>query len=496
MRAEHVKTITTTDEVCSRPGNRAWEPRVEAKHFLCLKNATVDLKKDLEIHEAGRKMSQILKNSPRRSWARNQMGNPRVNLFPKISFALAFSLSIPFSLHAQQSSAPQSFNVKDFGAVGDGKTKDTTAIQKAIDACAQAGGGEVTLPPGTYLTGSIELKSHVHLIVPQGTILQGSGDKTDYPLATARWEGKEKQAYLALIRADHAEGIAITGAGVIQGEKDIGKLRSPRGPTLIEPVECKNVHMDGMTLHGNQMWTVHPTYCRDVTISNLIIQTTGANSDGIDPDSCQKVMIAHCSFATGDDNIAIKSGKGQEGVRVGRPCEDITIADCTFIKGYSSIAFGSELSGGIQNVHIQHCTFQKGRAALYLKSRSGRAGYIRDVLAEDIEVGPEALLEIDTNYTFNSDSQGVAGPEGLTKFQNITINNAKIRCKKAVTVVAITENPVDGITLSNISGTCAQPWIFKNATNVTLKNNHVTGFDTVFLSLDNAKGIGLEESNH
>ena len=415
-----------------------------------------------------------------------------------VCVALAWSLSqaVPSPLCGEQTSPPPSFNVKDFGAVGDGQAKDTAAIQKAIDSCAQAGGGEVTFPAGTYLTGSIQLKSHVHLALPAGTIIQGSGDKADYPLATARWEGMEKPAYLALIRADHAEDIAVTGSGVIQGNSQMGKLRNPRGPTLIEPIECKSVRLDGMTLHANQMWTVHPTYCQDVAISNLVIQTTGWNSDGIDPDSCQRVTIDHCSFETGDDNIAIKSGKGQEGVQVGRPSEDITITNCNFIKGTCSIAFGSELSGGIQNVHIQHCTFRQGRVALYLKSRPGRAGYIRNVTADDLDVGPEPLLEIDINYQANPDAQGVAGPEGLTKFQNITITNVRFQGRQAVKIAATTENPADGITLSQITGTCAQPWVFKNATNVTLKDIHVTGFEKNFLSLDHASGTGLDENNH
>ena len=408
---------------------------------------------------------------------------------------LAIFVSV-HSLHAQQPATKPSFDVRTFGAVGDGETKDTASIQKAIDACAKAGGGDVTFAAGRYLTGSIELRSHVHLIVPQGTIIQGSGDKADYPLATARWEGMEKPAYLALIRADHAEDIAITGAGTIQGDKEIGKLRDPRAPTLIEPIECRNVRLDGLTVHSQHIWTLHPIYCEGVTLSNLIVQSKGGNGDGIDPDSCRHVTIDHCSFDTNDDNIAIKSGKGQEGVKVGRPCEDITITNCTFLKGASSIAFGSELSGGIRDVHIAHCKFYQGGGALYFKMRAGRAGYVRDVTADDLEVGPEPLFVINNNYKFNPDSQGVPGSDGLTKFQNITINNARIACKRAVSVAAMPEKPADGITLSNISGTCTQPWSFKNATNVTLKNIRITGLEKGFLSLDNVTGTGLDESNH
>jgi polygalacturonase len=336
----------------------------------------------------------------------------------------------------------------------------------------------------------------VHLVIPAGAIIQGSSDVADFPLSTARWEGMEKPAYQALIRADHAEDIALTGAGVIQGDSKIGLLRNPRAPTLIEPIECKNVRLDGLTLHGNRIWTVHPTYCQDVAISNLIIQTTGGNSDGIDPDSCQRVTIDHCSFECGDDNISLKSGKGQEGVKVGRPCEDITISNCTFIKGSSSIAFGSELSGGIQNVHIIHCVCKGGRSAIYLKTCPGRAGYVLNVTAEDLDVGPEELLEIMTNYKANPDSQGVPGPAGLSKFQNITINNARVAGVQMVKIVGTADNPADGITLSNITGTCSDAWIIQNATNVTLKDIHVTGFKNDFLALENATGTGLDQTNH
>lgn len=409
---------------------------------------------------------------------------------------LVLALIAPGCRQVQPVSTRVTLNAKDFGAAGDGMTLDTKAIQQAIDTCAAQGGGTVTLPPGTNLTGSIELKSHVTLNIPAGTELLGSSNTADYPLATARWEGMQKPAYLALIRADHTEDIAITGSGVIQGDLNIGKLRNPRGPTLIEPVECQNVRIDGPTLRGNRIWTLHPTYCENVTISHLTIQTTGGNSDGIDPDSCRHMIIDNCTFETGDDNIAIKSGKGQEGVRIGRPTEDLVIENCTFIKGYSSIAFGSELSGGISNVLIRHCTFKKGRVALYLKSRPGRAGYIKDVTVEDVETGPEPLLEIDTDYRSNPDSQGVPGPAGLTKFSDIKISNARINGKSAVKVTARPENPAENITLENITGACADPWIFRNARNVTLRNIHVTGFSQDFLSLTNATGTGLEESNH
>ncbi len=157
---------------------------------------------------------------------------------------------------------------------------------------------------------------------------------------------------------------------------------------------------------------------------------------------------------------------------------------------------GSELSGGISNVRVQHCKFNQGWAAFQLKSREGRGGYIKDFSAEDIDVAEEPLLWIDTDYKYNPDPQGVSGPDGLTKFQNIRISNARVSGKGTVSIKATADNPADGIFLENIAGTASESWTFKNATNVTLKDIHVSGFKGPFLILENASGTGLDQGNH
>ena len=220
------------------------------------------------------------------------------------------------------------YNVRDFGAVADDKTIDTASIQKAIDTAAAAGGGEVVLPAGSYRTGSIELKSHVSLRLEAGAVIHGSAAAEDYPLVTARWEGIERECHQALIFAHNAEDIAISGSGGIVGEGKVGKLRDPRGPTLIEPSNCKNVRLSGVTIGNIGVWTLHPTYCQGVTVSNVTFDSKGKNSDGMDPDSCQAVVIDHCTFSAGDDDIAIKSGKGEEGVKIG-DCRRRTSASLT-----------------------------------------------------------------------------------------------------------------------------------------------------------------------
>ena len=383
-------------------------------------------------------------------------------------------------------------SVRDFGAVGDGQKIETVVLQKALDSVASDGGGEVRVPPGRYVIGSLVLKSHTILRLDAGAILLGSSNRDDYPIVRARWEGIETNCHRALISADHAEDIAITGAGVIEGNPDVGRLRNPRGPTVIETIECGNVRVEGLTLKSSRIWTLHPAYCRDVRISGVTFETAGANSDGIDPDSCQRVLIDGCTFTTGDDNIAIKSGKGQEGVRIGRPSEDIVITNCTFIKGYTSIAIGSELSGGIRRVRIAHCTFQNGRAALQLKSRSGRAGYVEDVTAEDLVVGPEPVLEIDSNYGYNPDPQGVPGIPGITRFSDIRISDVKVTSKNLVNIVGSSEKPVEGIQISGVTGTCKQESVIRNARNVTLTDIHLDGISGPPYLTNNVDGSGLE----
>lgn len=383
-------------------------------------------------------------------------------------------------------------DVKSVGATGDGKTVDTVAIQKAIDQVAQSGGGEVDLPAGAYLSGSLELKSNVILNIEKGATLQGTPVADDYPIVTARWEGIELPCHRALISALNAENITIKGEGTVAGSPVVGKLRNPRGPTLIEPISCKNVRIEGITVTQNNMWTIHPTYCEDVVISHVTFETVSWNSDGIDPDSSRRVTIDGCTFSTGDDNIAIKSGKGQEGVKMNRPCEDITITNCTFIKGYSSIALGSELSGGIRRVTISNCTFQNGRAALYLKSRHGRAGFIDTVTASHLVVGPEPLLEIQTTYSSNADSQGVPGKDGITNFSKITVSDVTLNSKGSVTVNATAEKPVDGLVISNVAGTAKTGIVIRNSKNVELSNVHLDGVTGPTLSTENVQGTGLD----
>jgi len=407
---------------------------------------------------------------------------------PRILTALLLILTLCPAL----AEAATSYDVRDAGATGDGTTNDTAALQKTIDTAATAGGGTVTVPAGTYMTGSIELKSRVTLDLAQGAVIHGTSDPADYPIVHARWEGLDHECHQALIFATDADDIAITGSGSVIGEGKVGKLRGPRGPTLFEPTNCNGVHISGVTVSNDGVWTLHPTYCQNVTVSHVTVASVGGNSDGFDPDSCEHVSVDHCSFSAGDDDISIKSGKGQEGVKIGKPSDDITITDCKFIKGHAGVALGSELSGGISNVTVSHCSFDAGvKEALYIKTCPGRAGYVRDFKADHLVVNVP-LLTLLTTYHANPDAQGVAGDAGLTDVGGINISNVQANAKELVKVVATPERPLDGLTLSGITGTCERGFIIVNAKNVMLKGIQLNGMKKGVLFIQNVQGTGLD----
>ncbi|HLP75847.1 MAG TPA: glycosyl hydrolase family 28-related protein, partial [Candidatus Paceibacterota bacterium] len=214
-------------------------------------------------------------------------------------------------------SANRFFNVRDFGAKGDGQTSDTATLQKALDACAKAGGGTVTVPAGVYLTGSLVMGSDTRLQLERNANLSGSADIKDYPLVKVRWEGEFSTGHGALICAEKAKNVSITGNGSIFGPPiSLSRLREPRGPSLIEFTECTNVVLDGFSTQYQQLWSIHPLFCRNFIARNLTIRSINFNGDGIDVDSCRDVLIENCDINTGDDAIALKSGRGLEAVRL------------------------------------------------------------------------------------------------------------------------------------------------------------------------------------
>lgn len=407
------------------------------------------------------------------------------------------ALLLVFTVFHAALSAP--LNIRDFGATGDGKTKDTVAIQKTLDACAAAGGGEVLVPAGDYLTGSLELKSNTVLRLEKDATLSGSPDLDDYPILKARWEGRWVDAHRALISAKNASHISIVGSGKIAGNPSLGGRQMPRRPCVIEPIGCTDVHFENFTATQTKMWTIHPTYCENVSVKNVTIRGIGGNSDGVDVDSCKHVVIESCDIQTGHDCIALKSGRGMEGYREAQPTEDVLIRDCTLADNiFACIGIGSETSGGIRNVRIERCKFTFAKTfAIYIKSRVGRGAFIEDISASDLEVqtAPNGFLRINLLGSGIQDPEPVLGDEGIPTAKNYRFNNIKVNCGTLVNATAISPSkPLDGLSLTNISGTCKKSIALTNITHVELKDLQVTGNDGPMLTIDNVQGTGLENA--
>lgn len=417
----------------------------------------------------------------------------------KILLLLVFVLNGPSSHGADSSDRSGSktpLTVRDFGAKGDGQNKDTTALQKALDACAAAGGGTVVLPAGVYVTGSIVLGSNTTLKLERGANITGSPDIADYPLTRVRWEGEFAEGHRALISADKSDHVAIVGPGAIIGPPlSVSRLRNPRGPLLIELTGGTNVLLDGFTTSYQQLWGIHLLFCTDVVARGLTIRSINFNGDGIDVDSCQNVLIEHCNIDTGDDAIALKSGRGMEAVRAGRPTQDVVIRDCVLASSiFAGLAFGTEMSGGIRNVTVENCTISGRQNGIFIKSRDGRGGFMENITGDNLTIGPSpTFLGIDLVKKGIQASEPVPGAVakwarvGNIRFSHIQVNQvAELVAAKDVPP----ERPLDGLTLTSIIGTCGKGITLANMVNVKLEDIAMTGFKGPLLTTNNVQCVG------
>ncbi len=329
------------------------------------------------------------------------------------------------------------FPITDFGAKpGVGATG---AIGDAIAACHAAGGGRVVVPAGEWTTGAIHLLSNVNLHISAGATLRFSTAPADYPVVFTRWEGVEGMNYSPLIYAFEQENVAVTGSGTLDGQADesnwwgwndrdhppvrqqaardrlldLGERGVPVServlgdggflrPNFIQFYRCRNVLVEGVTIIRSPMWEIHPVLSQNVTVRGVKIRSHGPNNDGCDPESSRDVLIEDCVFDTGDDCIAIKSGRNNDGRRVNVPSENIVIRRCTMKDGHGGVVLGSEISGGVRNVFIEDCTMDSPNldCALRFKSNAQRGGVLENVFMRRVQIGrvTEAVLAIDLLY--------------------------------------------------------------------------------------------------
>ena len=328
-----------------------------------------------------------------------------------------------------------------------------TAVNKAIEACSKQGGGQVIVPAGEWHTGAIRLQSGVNLVVEKGARVCFSSDTSLYPLVLTAWEGLDMYNYSPLIYAYQAKDVAVTGEGVLDGcasntawwpmcgaakygwtqdtpeaqsygnrnallkmsddgvpveQRVFGAGKGMR-PQMIQLYECDGVLLEGVTILNSPFWVIHPLKSRNVTLRGLTIENAGPNGDGCDPESCDGVLIEHCYFNTGDDCIAIKSGRNADGRRRNMPSQNIIVRNCKMANGHGGVVIGSEVSGGVRNIFVENCEMDSPNLerVIRLKTNTCRGGVTENVYVRNIRVGQcrEAVLKINLVYEPREQSQ-------------------------------------------------------------------------------------------
>ena len=375
-------------------------------------------------------------------------------------FTLAVIASSATALHGARTCNP-----RNFGAKADGTTKDTAAIQKAIDTCAAKGGGTVRLTAGTYLSAPVMLKSNITLQLDKGATLLGSPDHADYPEITEfRLPGVQ-----SLVSSTNAENVSITGEGTIDGNgeswwqmartiRNAGVMGNPHPrPRLVVFDHCKHVRIDGVTIQNSPMWQVVPYYSDDVVIHNIRVLAPqhSPNTDAVDPFSSSNVRIDHLYADTGDDDIAIKSG-AIDSPGGDDPSRDITISDCTFLHGHG-LSIGSEIAGGARNIVAERIHFDGTDNGIRVKANRDRGNEVGNLVFRDIEMKDvKNPLVISEYYPRILPPESAVAPAPVTRltphFHNIVIRNVTATgAAIAGAIVGLPEAPITDVVLQNVN---------------------------------------------
>ena len=412
------------------------------------------------------------------------------------------------------------FNIVNYGGRAGTGRDNTKALFKAINACHKAGGGRVVVPPGLFYTGAVVLRSNVNLHLSKGATLKFFTRPKHYlPAVVTRWEGMELMGYSPLIYAYGQKNIAITGLGTIDGSADnntwwpwkgehperhwklikgedqkqarlklmqdmennvpIAKRQYAEGaylrPPLFQPYSCDNVLVEGVTVKNSPFWLLNPVLCHSVTVRNVNLDSHGPNSDGCNPESCDHVLIEGCNFNTGDDCIAIKSGRNADGRRINVPSKNIVIANCNMQDGHGGVVIGSEISGGVNNVFVENCKMNSPllERALRIKTNSVRGGLIEHLRFRNIEVG-DVKNGLVINFFYE---EGDAGKHDPTVrdivIENFTCNNV---LNKPLYLQGFNRKPMSDITLVNCHfNSGGERSVVKNIDDFILENVTIGG---------------------
>lgn len=459
--------------------------------------------------------------------------------------------------------------ITDFGAVSDGQTLNSEAFAKAIAEVSQLGGGKVIVPRGIWLTGPIILENNINLHVEAGALVIFSKDKDLYPIIESNWEGWKTARCLSPIYGKDLENVAITGEGIFDGSGDVwrmlkkskmnesqwknavesggvvsedGKLwypsesyrkgeelRREKGPwfsdnledyqetrdfyrpVLLNLVNCNKVLLDGPVFQNSAAWCLHPIWCENLTVRNITVRNPwySSNGDGIDIESCKNAVIYNCTFDVGDDAICIKSGKDKEGRDRGIPTENLVVKNCVVYHGHGGVTLGSEMSGGVKNMHVSNCTFIGTDVGLRFKSTRGRGGVVEKIYISNID-----MIDIPTNaISFNLYYGGLSVSEMLAQtkdgnwgsevepvseetpqFRDIVMKD--ITCKGALQAIylqGLPEMNLENVLMENLVMESDKGLFCMDASGITIKNLTLLSKEQPGLTFINSKEINMEE---
>ncbi len=414
----------------------------------------------------------------------------------------------------------KTYNVLDFGAKPDGIFDNTIAIKKAIQKCSSKGGGIVLVPAGKFFTGPIHLESNVNFHLAEGAEILFSTDPSVYPIVHTSFEGTELMNYSPLIYAFNKKNIAVTGKGTLNGQSsnenwwpwcssprygwkkdtpnqkaDVSKLMEMADngipvaervfgkghylrPNFIEFFECTNAMIEGVKIVNTPFWVIHPIKSVNVIVDGVIIKSHGPNNDGCDPEYSKNVWIKNTTFDTGDDCIAIKSGRDNDGRRVAIKSENIIVQDCKMYDGHGGVTIGSEISAGVRNVYVENCLMDSPELdrAIRIKSNSRRGGLIENVFVRNIKVGEvkESVLGIDLHYGVHGNQTGNYMPQ----VQNIFIENSTVKNGGLYGILAKGHKgyPIKNIRFQDVTIEQVETdYLIENVEGVKLINTYING---------------------
>jgi polygalacturonase len=462
-----------------------------------------------------------------------------------------------------------SVSITEFGAVGDGQTLNSQAIADAIQVVSEKGGGRVVFPRGIWLTGPIILKSNINLHVEAGALVIFSKNKDLYPLIETSFEGLNTVRCLSPIYGKDLENIAFTGEGIFDGSGDVwrqvkrskmtgsqwkdlvasggivdesGKNWYPsesfkKGaemsdmnvpthfttkeefeeikdflrPVMVSLVKCKNVLLDGPVFQNSPAWNIHPLMCENLMVRNIDVRNPwySQNGDGIDIESCKNSAVINCTFDVGDDAICIKSGKDKDGRDRGMPTENLIVKNCIVYHGHGGVTVGSEMSGGVKNIHVSGCTFIGTDVGLRFKSNRGRGGVVEGIYISNVD-----MIDIPTNaISFNLYYGGLSVSEMMEQnegapsvaevpevtdetpqFKDISIKN--VTCKGALQGIylqGLPEMNLENVYMENITMEAERGLFCIDADGVTIKNLHLKTSVFPAVDIQNSKNVSLTE---